>query len=732
MMVGGGGSACGGEDKGDGRRERLRDRRFRVEGRKEPRDKAEIRDMVRTGKGEELLDKFEAAVELKAELKDDVIEIFEEEAGAKAKLTTTLREHYDHWRDTGASNFCLGVIREGYIPKLEGCEEDFRYEEENNKSYKENKVFANGAVEEMKKFGVVKAVDKEECRFINPLTVATNKKGKKRLCIDLSRGLNKFTSCPKFKIRSLKEVRAAVERDDYGCSFDLRSFYHQVPVSAEFQRCLGFKISGEDGSCEYFQYTMLPFGFNDATRIVTKLLKRPLARWRGWGARVAEVHIDDGILFTAGREEMLELSRRVREDLIRYGLLISEDKCSWGARRRLEWVGFQWDTRSWKLFLPREKLERVEAVVEALRGREGERIPIKDIASCSSLIESCRPAIGEMARFRTRAMLMLVVQVEQMYGWGGWAELSPGAVAELDYWRRELRRLNGSAIRVEPGVVAVRHERRYVSDAGEYMVGGVEWTEGGRKRGTEYKVHLTERQQKTSSTEREMIGILTGLRLSAGELRRSAVRWTCDNWGTSIINRVGSMVPALQRLAVEIWELCQENDIKIEWDWQPRTKEEVRYADGLSKDFDMGDYCIAEEDFIEVERRFGPFCCDFFASDFTFRMKPFMSKFRCEGSAGVDAFSAEWNRGRPGYFHPPVDMIVDTVRCARKQKARGVLVTPYWPESSFWAYLALVKGLRMEMKWRPYLVAPGYFRNKTFVGNPKFDFCVFKFDFGRR
>ena len=49
-------------------------------------------------------------------------------------------------------------------------------------------------------------------RFISPLMVAVNKKGKKRLCIDLSRGLNKFSVVKKFKIRLLKEVMATVEK----------------------------------------------------------------------------------------------------------------------------------------------------------------------------------------------------------------------------------------------------------------------------------------------------------------------------------------------------------------------------------------------------------------------------------------------------------------------------------------------------------------------------------------
>ena len=71
---------------------------------------------------------------------------------------------------------------------MEGCPEDLKYEEKNNKSYKKHKEFANEAVAKMEAIKVVKKVDKQQCRFISPLTVAVNKVGKKRLCIDLSRG----------------------------------------------------------------------------------------------------------------------------------------------------------------------------------------------------------------------------------------------------------------------------------------------------------------------------------------------------------------------------------------------------------------------------------------------------------------------------------------------------------------------------------------------------------------
>ena len=83
----------------------------------------------------------------------------------------------------------------------------------------------------------------------------------------------------------------------------------------------------------------------------------------------------------------------------------------------------------------------------------------------------------------------------------------------------------------------------------------MKWSRAGRKEGTEYQVHLTQKQQQGSSTERELVGMREGLKLYLEELQGSEVKWTCDNKAVSVICRVGSMRPRLQDLAMDIWRV---------------------------------------------------------------------------------------------------------------------------------------------------------------------------------
>ena len=64
------------------------------------------------------------------------------------------------------------------------------------------------------------------------------------------------------------------------------------------------------------------------------------------------LHVEDGLGIVRGKEEAVQASKDVREDLVKYGLLTSEEKSEWGARRRITWTGFVWDTVQFKLFVP--------------------------------------------------------------------------------------------------------------------------------------------------------------------------------------------------------------------------------------------------------------------------------------------------------------------------------------------------------------------------------------------
>ena len=146
------------------------------------------------------LDRLEGdLLELNAELRGVVVDMGGLD-DKDVKVRGTLFRHVGAWRAAGAGTFALGVIEDGF--KLDMFKVPGAYEEGNNKSFEKDREFAVEAVLKLVKLEILKEVGRSEVMCVNPLTVAINGVGKKRLCIDLSRCVNEVNPAPKFRIES--------------------------------------------------------------------------------------------------------------------------------------------------------------------------------------------------------------------------------------------------------------------------------------------------------------------------------------------------------------------------------------------------------------------------------------------------------------------------------------------------------------------------------------------------
>ena len=130
---------------------------------------AEVKDGL--AEAEARLDRLEGAVPV-GDAEEDVCLLFDEEIGVEAMVHRTLKDNVAFWHESGASQFAVSAIENGYIPKL--AEDVKFYQERNNKSYKEHRLWANEAVQKLLVGKIVEKVSKEELVCINPLSVATN------------------------------------------------------------------------------------------------------------------------------------------------------------------------------------------------------------------------------------------------------------------------------------------------------------------------------------------------------------------------------------------------------------------------------------------------------------------------------------------------------------------------------------------------------------------------------
>jgi len=78
---------------------------------------------------------------------------------------------------------------------------------------------------------------------------------KRRLCIDYSQTINRFTHQDAYPLPNIKEQASAISKYKYYSHLDLTSAYHQIPIREDEQIFTAFEACGN-----LYQFTRVPFG----------------------------------------------------------------------------------------------------------------------------------------------------------------------------------------------------------------------------------------------------------------------------------------------------------------------------------------------------------------------------------------------------------------------------------------------------------------------------------------
>ena len=138
-------------------------------------------------------------------------------------------------------------------------------------------------------------------------------------------------------------------------------------------------------------------------------------------------------------------------------------------------------------------------------------------------------------------------------------------------------------------------------------------------------------------------------------------------------------------------------------------------------------------DFLELERRFGKFDFDAFASDENFRVPFFSSLLFSEKAAFRDAFSRNWRGLGFVYAHPPPHLAGEVAKKAALDLAEGVLVIPHWLTLKQW-HLICEDGIHVNklfgeiFKFFPKYKKGPFVRSPVFCGYPKFASLALRFN----
>ena len=218
------------------------------------------------------------------------------------------------------------------------------------------------------------------------------------------------------------------------------------------------------------------------------------------------------------------------------------------------------------------------------------------------------------------------------------------------------------------------------SDASDTGFGGYVVEHGGCITHGQWTV---EEAQK-SSTWRELSAVYLVLVSVATKLVNMRVRWFTDNQNVVRILQVGSRKPELHEIALRVFSLAIECQIRLEPEWVPRELNER--ADFLSRIVDTDDWYVNPEVFAWLDTIWGPHTVDRFADCNNCQLPRFNSRCWNPGSEAVDTFTTNWH-GENNWWCPPVSLVPRAIGHAEVCMAEGTLVVPEWPSAPFWPLL---------------------------------------------
>ncbi len=540
----------------------------------------------------------------------------------------------------------------------------------------------------------------EKPSVVNPLSVAVQSNGKKRLICDL-RHVNKSLKTQKFKMDDMNSAIPAFSKGAYAFTFDLKKGYYHVNLHPKCQTFFGFSFTF-NGEKHYAVYTVGPFGLATMPWLFTKLLKPWVRRWRALGYHIY-LFLDDGIGIALDFRTAWELSNLVRGDLLRAGIMEQPPKCFWMPKKWADWLGLSVDFEKFELIIPADRVERaLGAITDALKGKTSP----KGLLRAAGHLISFAIVLGKNVFIKTKPLYQeAIMHVQARRDWAKTFTISEEAVKCLEFWRDNLPLIDHrkSLLRKPVSCIMFSDASATAGAAFVQKIGPADGNEPVILRetniGLDFKSPLectrqtselialtqfNECEKKESSTWRELKAIHHSLESLGPTLQGRGLKYFSDNLGGTSIVRKGSMIKGLNSLAESIAGVCDRYDIQLELKWIRRNHNKI--ADKLSRWVDWDDWGINQTLFESIEKHWGPFSVDRFATDKNSKLRRFNSRFCCPGSEAIDAFAQNW-AGEENWLVPPPGLVSETVRHLLETKATGVLVAPAWRSAKFWPFL---------------------------------------------
>ena len=508
--------------------------------------------------------------------------------------------------------------------------------------------------------GAILVVDVKPDQYVSRIFEVPKKTGDYRLILDLS-DLNKYLKKVHFKMDGLDNISALISPNDFFASLDLDHAFLTIAMHQSCWKYLCFDFEGTR-----YCFKALVFGLSCAPRIFTKLLKVPLSYLRLQGVKCS-AWLDD-ILFighsSSSSSNDLSISISLLESL---GFIIKPSKSQLTPSQSISHVGFLWDSVSFSVSVPNEKVEALKSLCDSALCSP---VSLRFLAWIIGTIDSFRFGCPIAPLHYRYLQFDLNKYLSPSANWNSLISLSPSACDDLLWWIGCNTPLPHAPLSPFSPSHTMETDAS-LSGWGALLQSGP-YTQG-RWSVKESSHHIN---------FLELTAVLLGIQSFFSGFSSTQLLVLCDNTPTvNYINHMGgTRSRSLCSLALKLWDYCLSHNIWLRAVYLPGT--ENTNADELSRYFsDNHDYFLSSHYFSILHSHLD-FCLDIdlFASRLHHHLPRYSSRLPDPSAERVDAFSFTWSGNL--YIFPPIIILHKVIKKFVQDDCQfGLLIAPFFPSS---------------------------------------------------
>ena len=584
----------------------------------------------------------------------------------KPKSTAARLPCFIHnWAKVCSNNFILRIVAKGYKIQFisRPIQNNFSQRDMSASSLK----ICSNKVKEFCHQGAVIPVSLKSCKYISYIFPVPKKAmGEFRIIFDLSE-LNKFIRKVHFRMDNILSIMTLIYPGDWLVSIDLSDAYHSVAIHPSSMPYLAFALKNI-----FYLFTCLPQGLTSSPRIFTMLMRVILKFLRSFSIKIA-AWLDDFIVAASSASLVSSHASFSIRSFQELGFIPNIDKSHLKPTQRLLHLGLVWDTVSYTVSVPFDKLENVQKkCLFALSSK----VSIQFLSSILGSIEFFRWGFPFAAVHYRSLQRCVTSHLSKGFSYETRIYPSQAACLDLDWWAS-----CGTSLPAR-SLYSFSPDINLWSDSSETGWGG--WSSQGDS--TYGFWSLYESFLHINILELKAVFFL--LKSFFRQTYNCSILIHTDN--TTVIayinNQGGSCSARLCHLALDIWNFCIQRNIMIQAIHIPGV--ENIEADKLSRmPFNDHSYYLSQNTFDNIQDKLSfPLYIDCFASRLNYKLPNFISFLSDPLSSMVNAFSFKWSENV--YLFPPLPLINKVIsKFITDSVKRGLFITPYWPSRPWFSSL---------------------------------------------